>query len=111
MRLVCALSYSLDETLKREPTSGEELVTINYSDDGRAGLKVAEWGDDSNGTVTAEEIAGEAPEREINGRGLRQTVMIDRFTGEYRRSMFITHSTGDSSLLFFGECKPAERKF
>jgi hypothetical protein len=107
LRLVCILSYSLDENARRMDVEGEELITITYGSDGRAAIKRSDLAAEFRGRVTEDEIAGETTYDLVGTKGVRETIQINRYTGDYRRF----YSVGDGSLMFVGECKLAERKF
>ena len=109
IRLICKYSQTIDGTNgKSSGTSGEELVTVAYSDDGTAAIKKEGVGALFIGTISDEKIYGET-EYEISGSKFQQTIMINRYTGAFEIT-FITGSGG--GLIHYGTCeKTVKKKF
>jgi hypothetical protein len=102
IRLICTLDYSLDgRDAKRTETSGEDFLTVRYGPDGRATIKKDELGAEFLGTVTDDEIVGDT-EYDVSDTHIRQSIVVSRFTGSYRRTFIAGDAPG---LIFYGDCR------
>lgn len=106
LRLICTYSQTADDHGKTSPTSGENLFTVEHSGPGKALIKKEGLGAAFTGTISEEEIQGEA-QYQIQGMTYVQHLVINRFTG----SMTLTFSTpGKGGLVHFGKCRAAKEK-
>ena len=107
IRLVCTYTHSLSQG-KSEATSGTELFVIKHSPDGIAIIDKQNSPSFFIGSISTEEIRGEA-ETEIKGRVLREMVVINRYTGNLVSTFGVE---GEDGLVHFGKCSQAgERLF
>ncbi|KPK28722.1 MAG: hypothetical protein AMJ61_01460 [Desulfobacterales bacterium SG8_35_2] len=103
IRLTCKYSHSIDAQEEITEVSGEELITIKYSDNSQAIIKIQDKGTEYIGSVSAEEIVGEANYK-IQGNIYYETLIIHRQTGAFRRTFGIVG--GIDGIVYFGNCMP-----
>jgi hypothetical protein len=101
MYLVCTYTHTVDDK-GSAPTSGEKLITVTQLKNMRVEIKMDGLGARFSGTISSDEIRGET-EYEIQDRAYRQTLNINRYTGEFTNS-FSVGRTNDG-LIHFGKCK------
>jgi hypothetical protein len=102
IRLRCVYTHSL-EGGKPAGASGESLVTVRYSADGAAKIKKQDLGAEFVGLVSDDEITGETS-YQLDSLRVKETLVINRFTGAFRFSYEILGgNTG--SLIQFGTCR------
>ena len=106
LRLICTYSYSVDDKGQRTPTSGEHLITVSHSGDGRAIIKKQGLGAEFTGSISHEEIRGET-QYQIGGITFKETIEINRFTGSLV-AMFGTPN--GSGIVYYGTCRPASKQ-
>lgn len=106
IRLICEYTHSIDGG-KSIDISGEDLITINYSEGGRAVIEKTGFGGEFVGTLSEEQIYG-VSKFKMKDLTARQTLTINRFTGAFEITFFIEGSKG--SLVQYGKCKPATEK-
>jgi len=107
IRLICNYSYTIDAEGKSSKTSGEDLITVKYSDNGEAIIKKQGLGAVFIGTVSDEEIYGKT-EYEISGFAIQQTLMINRYTGAFEITFKKVGSEG--GLIHCGICELVTKK-
>ena len=106
IRLSCKYSHTIDEKGDKD-TSGEDLITVIYTDDGEAVIKKEGLGALFEGTITDDEIKG-TTEYKIQKVECEETIVINRYTGSFNINMKI----GDSGMVHFGTCEAVtEQKF
>ena len=102
IRLICKYSHTINTEGKSSGTSGEDLITVNYSDNGDAIIKKQGLGAEFTGTITDEEVYGKT-EYKISGSTIQQTLMINRYTGAFEITFEIIGSKG--GLIHYGICE------
>jgi|LGVF01.1.fsa_nt_gb hypothetical protein len=108
IRLICKHSHTIDATNgKSSGTTGEDLVTVKYLDNGDAIIRKEGLGAVFIGTISDEKIYGET-EYEISGSKIQQTIMINRYTGAFEITFKITGS--DGGLIHCGTCEQVVKK-
>lgn len=107
IRLICKYSHTINAEGEISGTSGEELITVNYSDNGDAIIKKQGLGAEFIGTISDEEIYGKT-EYGISGRTFQRTLRINRFTGALEITFEIIGSKG--GLIHYGICEPVTKK-
>ena len=108
IRLICKYSHTIDENGKSSRTSGEDLVTVHFTDSGDAYIKVGVLGAVFIGTISDEEIYGETT-YSIKAQTYYQTLTINRYTGAFQNTFRVNESGG---LIHYGNCKSVtEKKF
>ena len=107
IRLICKYSHTIEADGSISRTSGEDLVTVNYSDSGAAIIKKQGLGAEFKGTISNEEIEGKT-EYEISGSIIQQTIVINRYTGAFEITFKIIGSEG--GLIHCGTCEPVAKK-
>ncbi len=104
LRLICPYTYSIDAQAKQTPTSGDAFFTIDYDTKGVASIRKEGLGAIFTGTVSEDEIRGEA-KYEIGELRITETLFINRYTG----AMTLSHSAPDGrGLIFYGKCRTAK---
>jgi hypothetical protein len=108
IRLICKYSHTIDAAGKSSRTTGEELITVRFSDNGNARIKKQRLGAEFIGKISDKEIYGET-EYSFSGSGLtyRETLRINRYTGAFENTFNINKSKG---LIHYGNCKPVTQK-
>lgn len=107
IRLICQYSHTIEADGKSSGTSGEDLVTVNYSDTGEAIIKKQGLGARFIGTITDEEIKGKTAYK-ISGTTIQQTIVINRYTGAFEITFEIVGS--ERGLIHYGTCEPVAKK-
>ena len=107
IRLICKYSHTIDADGSSSRTSGEDLVTVNYTDNGDATIKKQGLGAEFVGKISDEEIYGETT-YEISELTFHQTLRINRYTGAFE----ITFKTigSEDGLIHCGICEPITKK-
>lgn len=103
IHLICQFSHTVDEDGKSSPTSGEKLITVSFSKNGKAIIKKEGLGVKFTGTISNEEIYGET-EYEI----ARETLIINRYTGAFK--IFWETIESNAHLIHYGTCVPVIKK-
>lgn len=107
IRLICKYSHTIDEEGKSSGTSGEDLVTINYSNNGDAIIKKQGTGALFTGMISDEEIQGKT-EFDILDSKIQETIVINRYTGAFVMTFKVIGPTG--GIVHFGSCEPIKKK-
>jgi len=107
IRLICKYSHTIEADGTSSRTTGEDLVTVNYSDNGVAIIKKQGLGAEFIGTISDEKIQGET-EYEISGSKIQQTIVINRYTGTFEITFHIIGAKG--GLIHCGICEPVAKK-
>lgn len=105
IRLRCAYSYSIHSDGSRGGTSGEDLFTVKYTNDGKAKIRKQGLGAEFSGNISDEEIVGDAIYQVANVRMI-ESLVINRFTGAFQISFV---AVGKSGLIHFGTCRPVTK--
>lgn len=109
IQLICKYSHTIEVDGRSSGTSGEDLVTVNYSDNGEAIIRKQGLGAEFSGTISDEQIQGKTEYR-ISGSTIQQTIVINRYTGAFEITFKIIGSEG--GLIHCGTCElVAKRKF
>jgi hypothetical protein len=109
IRLICKYSHTIEADGRSSRTSGEDLVTVTYSDNGDAIIIKQGLEAEFNGTISDEEIQGKT-EYKISGSTIQQAIVINRYTGAFEITFKIIGSEG--GLIHCGTCEPvAKMKF
>ena len=109
IQLICKYTHTINEDGSKCRKSGEDLVTINYSDYGLAVIKKQGLEAMFIGTITDEEIHGKTKYK-IQGTTIQQTILIYRSTGDFE--ITFKNIGSERGLTHYGTCKPlAEEKF
>ena len=103
IRLTCKYSHSIDAQEDITEVSGEELITIKYSDNSQAIIKIQDKGTEYIGSVSEEEIVGETNYK-IQDNTYYETLIINRHTGAFLRTSGIVG--GIDGIVYFGRCTP-----
>src|SRR5690554_6680634 len=85
IRLICTYSYTINDKGEVSGTSGEDLFTIIPLESGLAIIRKQRLGTPFIGTVSKEEIAGEAT-YDMSNVKISESLVINRFTGEFQLS-------------------------
>jgi hypothetical protein len=104
IRLICKYSHTIDDQGKSSGTSGEDLITVKYSSNGKAVIKKQDLGAEFTGTVNEEQISGETRYK-MQDSVFHQTLLINRYTGTFEITFGIEGKNG--GLIHYGKCKPA----
>ena len=107
IRLICKYSHTIDDQGKSSDTSGEDLITVKYSSDGKAIIKKQDLGAEFTGTVNEEQISGETRYK-IQDSIFHQTLLINRYTGAFEITFGVEGKK--AGLIHYGNCKPALKK-
>ena len=107
IRLICKYTHSIDEKGQPSGTSGEDLITIHYTDTGRATIQKQDLGAKFYGTINEENIYGET-QYKLRDSIVHQTIEINRYTGAFQITFNIDGKKG--SLAQYGKCVPARKK-
>lgn len=107
IRLICKYSHTIDADGKSSSTSGKDLVTVTYSNDGKAIIKKQGLGAQFSGTITDEEIKGNTKYK-ISESTIQQAIVINRYTGIFEITFKIMGSKG--GLIHCGSCESVENK-
>ena len=107
IRLICKYSHTIEADGSSSGTSGEDLVTVSYSDNGAAIIRKQGLGAEFKGTISDEEIQGKT-EYKISGSTIQQTIVINRYTGAFEITFKIIGSEG--GLIHCGTCEPVAKK-
>lgn len=107
IRLVCRYSYTIDEKGVKSGTTGEDLVTVKYSQNGKATIKKQGLEAEFYGTIFDEEIVGETNYK-IQGTTYHQELRINRYTGEFEITFGVLGKKG--GLIHYGKCSPTTEK-
>jgi hypothetical protein len=105
IRLICTYSYSIDDKGERSGTSGEELFTVLALEGGRAVIRKQGLSAPFFGTVSDEEIAGEA-NYEVENIKLAESLSINRFTGQFQLSF----GAAGKRVIHFGKCRSVTKQ-
>jgi S1-C subfamily serine protease len=105
--LICKYSHTIEADGRISKSSGENLVTVNYTDDGDATIKKQDLGAEFLGKISDEEIYGETTYK-ISELTLYQTLRINRYTGAFE----VTYKTmgSEGGLIHCGICEPITKK-
>jgi len=107
IRLVCKYSHTIDADGASSETSGEDLVTINYLDNGQAIIKKQGLGAEFIGKISEEEIKGDT-EYEISNLKVQQSILVNRYTGSFEITFRTVGSKG--GLIHYGTCEAVSKK-
>jgi len=107
IRLICKYTHTVDGDGKLSPTSGEDLITVHYSDNGKATIIKQGLGAEFNGTVSDEEIHGQTA-YQLSNLKFQETLFINRYTGGFEIIIKIIGSK--SGLVHYGTCQPVTKK-
>jgi hypothetical protein len=109
IRLICKYSYTWNNDGKVSETSGENLITVSYSEKGKATIKKEGLGAEFTGTISDEEIYGRA-EYTLGSSPICEILKINRYTGAF--SIIIEWIGSREGLVQNGTCTPVtKRKF
>jgi len=107
IRLSCRYSYTVDHNGVKSGTTGEDVMIVKYTRDGRAAIKKQDLGAEFYGTITDEEIVGETSYK-IQETTYHQELRINRYTGAFVITFgALGKKTG---LVHYGKCIPATEK-
>jgi hypothetical protein len=107
IRLICKYTHTIDDQGKTTGTSGEDLVTVDYSENGSAIIKKQGLGAEFSGTVNEEEIRGETRYK-IQSLVFHQTLTINRYTGAFEITFGVEGEK--AGLIQYGKCKPETQR-
>lgn len=107
IRLICKYSHTIKADGRSSGTSGEDLVTVNYSDNGEAIIRKQGLGAEFNGTISDEVIQGKT-EYKMSESTIQQTIVINRYTGAFEITFKIIGSEG--GLIHCGTCESVAKK-
>lgn len=107
IRLICKYSHTIKADGRSSGTSGEDLVTVNYSDNGEAIIRKQGLGAEFNGTISDEVIQGKT-EYKMSESTIQQTIVINRYTGAFEITFKIIGSEG--GLIHCGICESVAKK-
>lgn len=107
IRLICKYSHTVDGDGKSSPTSGEDLITVNYSNNGEAIIIKQGLGAEFKGSISDEEIRGQT-EYKLSNSTIQQTLLINRYTGACEITFKIVGS--ESGLVHYGTCQTVTKK-
>jgi hypothetical protein len=108
LRLICKYSHTVDADGKSTPSSGEDLITVNYSDNGEAIIIKQGLGAEFKGTISDEKIYGKT-EYKMSELKIQQTILINRYTGACEITFEVVGSS-QSGLIHYGTCEPVSKK-
>ena len=108
IRLICKYSHTFDADWTSSRTSGEDLVTVNYTDNGEATIKRQGLGAEFVGKISDEEIYGETAYK-IQGLTFHETLRINRYTGAFEITFKIIGGS-KGGLIHSGTCEPISVK-
>lgn len=107
IRLVCRYSYTIDDKGVKSETTGEDLVTVKHSRDGKATIKKQGLGAEFYGTITDEQIVGETSYK-IHETTWHQELRINRYTGAFEITFGVLGK--ETGSIHYGKCIPATEK-
>ena len=107
IRLICKYSNTVDKQGNSRETTGENLVTVTYSDNGKAIIKKDDLGAEFIGTISEEKIYGET-NYQIQNSMFYQTLIINRYTGAFEITFRITGKS--DGIVHYGKCEKATNK-
>jgi hypothetical protein len=105
IRLLCAYSYTIDSDGKRSDTSGEDLFTVMYAENGQAKIRKQGLSSEFSGKISEEKIVGEVTYKVTNIQ-FTEFLVINRFTGAFQISF---GAVGKGGLIHFGTCRPVTK--
>jgi hypothetical protein len=109
IRIICTDEYLVDRNGKTIETSGDELITIQYTTNGAAHIKKQSIGALFVGTITDEEIHGITDYTAFNNN-IRQEIIINRYTGKF--TLISDYRNNNTSTMSTGTCRQtSEPKF
>lgn len=106
IRLICTYSYTIDAKGEKSDTTGEELFTVLPLKDGQVAVRKQGLGAPFLGRMSDEEIAADVS-YEISNIKLAESLVINRFTGEFQLSF---EAQGKAGLIHFGSCRPVTKQ-
>ena len=112
IRLVCVWDYIINtKDLSRTEISGENLISVTELGGGKISFFVDGLGSEFNGNISSEKIDGKTSYTLGTDTTPKyiETYAINRFTGVVVR--FFKIEGADDSLLQYGKCHPAVKKF
>jgi hypothetical protein len=107
IKLTCRYSYTIDENGRKSKTTGEDLLTVKPSKNGKTKIKKQGLPAEFHGTISDEAIVGETNYK-IQGVTYHQELRIKRYTGEYAITFGILGKK--SGLIHYGKCSAATEK-
>ena len=106
LRVICTLSYVIDQNGDSSIASGEYLVTVTASESGEITIKKSNTGQLFEGKVTEDEIYGETKYK-VQDLLMNETILINRYTGVLKNTFQVE---GRKSFDHDGKCRPAKKK-
>jgi hypothetical protein len=106
LRVICTLSYVIDQNGDSSIASGEYLVTVTASESGEITIKKSNTGQLFDGKVTEDEIYGETKYK-VQDLLMNETILINRYTGVLKITFQVE---GRKSFGHDGKCRPAKKK-
>lgn len=107
IRLICKYSYTIDDKGIKSGTTGEDLITVKYSEDGQATIKKQGLGAEFYGKMSDEQIVGETTYK-IQELTFHQELRINRYTGALEITFGVPGK--GAGLIHYGKCTPATEK-